>query len=105
MRSGILTEVIQVLRLQQSTNDFGEQWDMYVPSCKTRASITPMSGGRTDENHEIFYAHTYKFIVRRYVKIGDFDRIQWQKKQYRVLNIDDDRALNQKIITAEVINT
>lgn len=105
MRAGILNEVINILRLQQSTNDFGEQFDMYVPCCNTRANITPVSGGRTDENHEIFYAHTYKFIIRRYIKIGEFDRIQWQDKQYRVLNIDDDRALNQKIITAELVNT
>ena len=64
-----------------------------------------MSGGRTDENHEIFYAHTYKFIIRRYVNVEDFDRIMWHDKQYRVLNIDDDRALNQKIVTVELVNT
>lgn len=105
MDAGSLEHTITILRLQQSTNDFGEQFDLYVPCCKTRASVTPMSGGRTDESHEIFYAHTYKFIIRRYINIGDFDRIMWQDKQYRVLNIDDDRALNQKIITAELVNT
>lgn len=104
MRAGILNEVIKVLKLEQSTNDFGEAFDMYMPICETRAQVTPMSGGRTDENHEVFYAHTYKFIVRRYVKIDDFDRILWRGKQYRILNIDDDRILNQKIINAELVN-
>ena len=104
MRAGILNEIITVARLQESTNEFGEQFDAYVPCCNTRANVTPMSGGRTDDNNEIFYAHTYKFIVRRYVKIGDFDRILWNGKQYRVLNIDDDRTYNQKVINAELVN-
>lgn len=104
MRAGILNEIIQIARLHESTNDFGEQFDEYVPSCTTRANVTPMSGGRADDNHEIFYAHTYKFIVRRYVKVDDFDRILWKGKQYRILNIDDDRTYNQKIINAELVN-
>ena len=33
MRAGILTDVIEVLKLEQSTNDFGEQFDLYVTSC------------------------------------------------------------------------
>lgn len=104
MRAGILTEIIKVLKLEQSTNDFGEQFDEYIPTCTTRAQVTPLSGGRTDENHEVFYAHAYRFIVRRYVDIEDFDRIMWKGKQYRVLNIDDDRVYNQKVINAELIN-
>ena len=104
MRAGILQEVIQILRLRQSSNDFGEQWDEYVPAEKTRAEVTPTAGGRGDDNHEIFYAHTYRFIVRRYVKICDFDRILWKGQQYRIINIDDDRNFNQKIINAELIN-
>ena len=63
-----------------------------------------MTGGRTDENHEIFYAHTYKFVMRRYVDVDDFDRILWKNKQYRILNIDDDRQFNQKIVMAELVN-
>ena len=104
MLAGILNEQIQILKLQQETNDFGEQFDLYVPCCTTRANVTPLSGERTDENHEIFYAHTYKFIVRRYVDVEDFDRILWKGKQYRILNIDDDRVYNQKIINAELVN-
>ena len=104
MRAGILNELIQILKLKQETNEFGEQFDLYVPSNMTRAEVTPMSGSRTDENHEIFYEHTYRFVVRRYVDVEDFDRIMWKCKQYRILNIDDDRTYNQKVITAELIN-
>ena len=104
MRAGILNEKIQILRLQQSTNEYGEQFDLYAPCCETRAEVTPLSGGRRDVNNEIFYAHTYKFVIRRYVKVDDFDRILWKGKQYRILNIDDDVALNQKIVNAELVN-
>lgn len=104
MIAGILTEQIQILKLIEKTNDFGEPMDFYEHSCTTRANVTPLSGGRTDDNHEIFYAHTYKFIVRRYVDVEDFDRILWKGKQYRILNIDDDRVYNQKIINAELVN-
>lgn len=104
MRAGLLTDIIQILKLIEKNNDFGEPMDFYEPRCTTRANVTPLSGGRTDENHEIFYAHTYKFIVRRYVNVDDFDRILWKGKQYRILNIDDDRVYNQKIINAELVN-
>ena len=104
MRAGVLTESIQILRLLQERNEFNEQFDMYVPCCMTRAEVTPLSGGRTDTNNEVFYEHTYRFVVRRYVDVDDFDRIMWKDKQYRVMNIDDDKRLNQKIINAELVN-
>ena len=104
MRAGILNETIQILRLKHETNEYNEQLDMYVPCCMTRANITTVSGGRTDVNNEVFYAHTYRFVVRRYVQVGDFDRLMWKDNQYRILNIDDDRVLQQKTITAELVN-
>lgn len=104
MRAGQLTELITILKLSVTQNDYGEQQDTYTEAGTTRANITPLSGGRTDENSEIFYEHTYRFIVRKYVNIGDFDRIRWNDKEYRVLNINQDRFLNQKVINAELIN-
>lgn len=104
MDAGTLYEKIQVLRLERTTNEFNEQLDMYVPCCETRAQVTPLSGGRRDVNHEVFYEHTYRFAVRRYVRIDEFDRILWREHQYRVMNIDDDRELQQKIITAQLVN-
>lgn len=104
MRAGILQESIQILKLVPENNDYGESMDYYAPCCKTRAEVTPLSGSRTNENNEIFYAHTYRFVVRRYVDVDDFDRILWKDKMYRVLNIDDDRTYNQKVINAELVN-
>lgn len=104
MRAGILNEKIQILKLQQTTNEFGEQFDLYAPCCSTRAEVTPLSGGRQDVNNEIFYAHVYRFVIRRYVNVDDFDRILWKDKQYRILNIDDDREYNQKVVNAELVN-
>lgn len=104
MRAGILFEKIQILKLQVERNEFGEQFDQYCPCCTTRAEVVPVSGGMSNENNEIFYAHTYRFTVRRYINVDNFDRILWKDNQYRILNIDDDRVMNQKVITAELIN-
>ncbi len=104
MRAGILFEPIQILKLVSSTNEYGEAVDYYKPCCKTRAEVTPLSGGRADTNNEVFYEHTYRFVMRRYVNVDDFDRILWKGKQYRILNIDEDRVLNQKTINAELVN-
>jgi len=104
MRAGILFEEIQILKLQVERNEFGEQFDLYCPCCKTRAEVVPASGSRTEESNEVFYAHTYRFTIRRYINVDDFDRIMWKGKQYRILNIDDDRVMNQKVILAELIN-
>jgi len=103
MRAGILNEPIEILKVVVSRNEYGEQQDNYMPVCHTKAEVRPTSGGRSNENNEIFYEHTLTFTMRRYVKVDDFDRIMYKCKQYRILNIDDDRAFNQKIVTAELI--
>lgn len=104
MRAGQLTEIIDILRLSVTTNEYGEQYDTYTSVGSTRANITPLSGRRGDINDEVFYEHVYRFIVRRYVDVRDFDHIMWSNKEYRILNIDEDKPLNQKMINAELIN-
>jgi head-tail adaptor len=104
MRAGQLTELITILRHNVVVNEYGEQRDTYTSIGTTRANVEPLSGGRADVNSEIFYEHTYRFTIRKYVNIGDFDHIMWNNKEYRVLNIDDDRYLNQKVVNAELIN-
>ncbi len=104
MRAGILTELVTILRHSVRQNEFGEQVDTYVPSSTTRANIVPLSGSRTDVNSEIFYEHTYRFTIRKYVNVAEFDHILWKNKEYRILNIDEDNYLNQKVLNAELIN-
>ena len=104
MRAGILTEQVQILRVKVIHNEYGEQRDIYKPWCTTRANITPVSGARTDENYEVFYEHRYKFVVRLYVDVNDFDRILWNGKQYRIINIDENKRQNNKTIITELVN-
>lgn len=104
MLAGLLTEPIQILKLQVERNEYGEQMDYYKPCCTTRANITPVSGGRTDENYEVYYEHRYKFVVRLYVNVDDFDRILWNGKQYRIINIDENKRQNNKTIITELVN-
>ena len=105
MRAGQLTDLITILRHSVRQNDFGEQFDTYIPTSTTRANVEPLSGRRADVNSEIFYEHTYRFTIRRYVNVSDFDHIKWKDNEYRILNIDDDNYLNQKVLIAELVNT
>lgn len=104
MRAGTLTESIDILKVQVTTNEFGEQFDQYLPAFSTRAEVKSVGGGRVDENNEIFYEYRKVFKVYRYVDVDDFDRIMWKCKQYRILNIDENKPENSKTITCELIN-
>lgn len=105
MRAGILEETIKILKLNKRKSDFGAQLDTYTESENTiRAGVVENSGNRITDNFEIFYDYTKKFYVRRYVQLDEFDRILYKGKQWRILSINDDRHLNQKIITAELVN-
>lgn len=104
MQAGNLTDMIQILRVQVEINEFGEQFDTYIPCCTTSAHVEPVGAGRSDVNSEIFYNHTYRFTMRTYVKVDDFDRIMWKGKQYQISSIDDDKRLDTKTVIATLIN-
>ena len=104
MKAGILNEKVRILRCEVERNEFNEQTDTYKPIAWIRASVSYKTGNRVDINHEVFYAYTKTFYIRRYQQINEFDRLEWKGKQYRILAISDDREYNQKIIECELIN-
>ena len=105
MRAGMLEDTIKILKLTSSRSEFGAQVDTYTePKNTTRAGVIENSGNRMDANYETYYEYSKKFYVRRYVDVDEFDRILYRGKQWRILSISDDRHLNQKIITAELVN-
>ena len=42
--------------------------------------------------------------VRNYVPVDDFDRIIWNEKQYRILDIEPDEAQMKYIIRVELVD-
>lgn len=107
MQAGTLNEVIDVMMLDAAENTFGEEeTQKYVKRMTTRASVKYTSGGRALENNEMFFGKTVEFRIRYYWlnKILDSDRIIWNKKKFRILDIEPDRTTQMLIISTESVN-
>ena len=105
MRAGLLNSVISVEKPEVVSDDFGAnslQWVQHIP--KTRAKVTYSSGSRANENNEIIFAYEVIFTVRIYHSITERMRILWEGRKYRILSIEEDKALQQQIIQTELIN-
>jgi len=105
MRAGLLNSVISVEKPEVVSDDFGAnslQWVQHIP--KTRAKVTYSSGSRANENNEIIFAYEVIFTARIYHKITERMRILWEGRKYRILSIEEDKALQQLIIKTELIN-
>ena len=104
MRAGLLTEKIEIWEKTLVTNEFGEQTETWNLKNTTRARLVHNGGNRVIENSEVFFAHTKTFEVRDYNKIGDYDRIVWDNKKYRILNIEPDKAQMKLTVKTELID-
>lgn len=104
MRAGLLNEPITILESVVTVNDYGEEDTVWEVKFTTKAHVLHDGGTRTDINDEIVYTNLKTFEVRYYVPILEFDRILWEGKTYRVLNIDPNRDKQKLTIRAELVN-
>ncbi len=104
MNAGRLTEVITIERPSIAQNDFGAnstQWQQHI---QTRANVAFESGTRTTENNEVIFSYNKVFTVRHYHDIDESDRIIWNKKKWRILSLEPDKAKQLITIRTELIN-
>lgn len=104
MRAGLLTEPIEIWEKTLFINDFGEETEDWSLKTRTRARLVHNGGNRVIENSEVFFAHTKTFEVRDYVSVGDYDRIVWKDKKYRILNIEPIKEQMKLTIKTELID-
>lgn len=104
MQAGTLTELITILKHQVTVSDYGDQSDQYVPDYTTRANVIWKSGNRTDSTNESYYTYHKTMIVRSYVPVTEYDRIDYKDHVYRILSINKDRIKNHKVIEVELVN-
>lgn len=104
MRAGLLTERINIISPVLTTNDYGEQTTEWEVTYTTRARLVHDNGSRVINNGEVFYAYTKTFEIRDYVPVSNFDRIEWNNVQYRILDIEPDTKKMKKIIRVELVN-
>jgi SPP1 family predicted phage head-tail adaptor len=104
MRAGLLTEPIEIYEKVLQNNQYGEQTEEWVLKYSTKARLVHDGGSRVIQNDEVFFAHTKTFQVRYYVPVEDYDKIKWDGKYYRILNIEPDKMMMNKTIKTELID-
>lgn len=104
MIAGLLNKTIEIYSPYSHKNYVGEMQTEFVFKNKTRARKINKSGSRDLENHEIVYNNTKTFQVRIYVDIDNFDRIKFEGKFYRILDIDTDTENQMITIETELVN-
>lgn len=104
MRAGLLTEPIEIYEKLITRNEFGEEAEQWQLKYSTKARLVHDGGSRVIQNDEVFFAHSKTFQVRDYVPVGEYDKIKWDSKYYRILNIEPDKKLMNKTIKTELID-
>ena len=104
MRAGLLKEQIEIWSKQLTVNEFGEEVEDWISTYKTKARLVHDGGSRVVSNDEILFTHSKTFQIRQYVPINELDRILWNGKFYRILNIEPDDVQMNKTIKTELIN-
>ena len=104
MRAGLLTEQIEIWSKTLAVNEFGEEVEDWIKTYQTRARLVHDGGSRVVSNDEIVFTHSKTFQIREYVPINELDRILWNGKFYRILNIEPDDVQMNKTIKTELIN-
>ena len=102
--AGLFNEKIEIYDISSSRNDYGEQVDVYTLKYTTRAKVGHNSGSRTVINNEIQTPYVKNFVVRYYVPVTDTAQIKYKGKYYRITSIDPDPALQQIVVTTEIVN-
>lgn len=106
MQSGLLTETIDIERLEETPSPYGANLDpRWRTVLRTRANRIKHVGKRTEEG-EVFSAYTAVFEIHYYVhhRIQLSDRLTTTRGKYRILSIDTDEVRGKAMITAELIN-
>lgn len=104
MRAGLLTEQIDILESSLIRNAYGEEETQWSIKQTTKARLMHKGGNRTLSNDEVAYQYTKTFQVRHYIMVNEYDRIQWNGKIYRILDIEPDKQQMLLTINVELVN-
>lgn len=104
MRAGLLYEPITILQSQITRNEYGEETTVWVNKYETKARLLHLNGNRVNENDEIVHNYMKSFEVRYYVPVDDYDRVRWNGKDYRVIDIEPNKEQMKQTIRVELIN-
>lgn len=104
MKAGLLNEKIEIYEIEYVRDDYGAAKGTPKLIYTTRAKVGHISGSRTVINSEIQTPYSKNFVMRIYVPITDTCWIKYEGKYYRVLSIDEDKHIQQKVVVTEIVN-
>lgn len=102
--AGLFNEPIEVYKFFTQKNDYGEEVTYREKVFSTRAKVGHISGSRTVINNEIQTPYVKNFVCRIYVPVFDDSFIKYEGKFYRVISIDTNKDLQQKVVIGEIVN-
>ena len=104
MRAGALNENIEIMRSRKERDEFGIDKETWWRFCKTKAQVRYMSGSKTVDVQEVFFAETVEFTIRHYHNVFPTDRIKYYNQLYRIISINPDKRNNSQTLVTELIN-
>ena len=104
MRARSLNENIEILRSVKTRDEYGIDKETWQSFAKTKAAVRYMSGSKTVDVQEVFFAETVEFTVRYYLNIRPTDRIKYYCQLYRIISINPDKRNNSQTLVTELIN-
>lgn len=99
MYAGRLNEKIEVIRHTTVKNDYGEDTSYSYTSAYYRAGTSHQSTSRSLINNEIQYPYQKQFTVRIYADIEEDDEIKYRNTYYLIESIEENREMQNKLIT------
>lgn len=102
--AGLFNEQVEIYKFFTIKNKYGEEVTDREKVFSTRAKVGHIGGSRTVINNEIQTPYMKNFVVRIYVPVFDDSYIKYKDKFYRVVSIDENREMQQKVIIAELVN-
>lgn len=102
--AGLFNEPVEIYRFFTVKNKYGEEVTDREKVFSTRAKVSHAGGSRSLINNEIQTPYIKTFVLRIYVPCFDDSWIKYRDKFYRVTSIDEDKAMQQKVVIAEEVN-
>lgn len=103
--AGLYKHLIHVIKINYAPDSYGSMVRSDDTVVKTRARIMHTGGSKGVEEGETWTQYSKQFMVHRYIKIDDFDEVEWNGNRYKITSIEDVPEYNHKLINTELINT
>jgi head-tail adaptor len=101
--AGNMRRTLIVKKLVKIRDEYGSEVDTYNPVMTLKAELVVQKGALGLTNYEIFNSSILTFLIY-YRPINFTDRIEYEGKDYKILDTDEINFREQLRITMQLIN-